>query len=115
MFDSPHGAVCAALLPHVIDVNVSALKQRDPNSQYLKRFDEVAQLITGNQSATSADAVKWIQDLCNHLQVPGLKTYGLTKEGFAAVVEKSSTSSSMLGNPIKLTTEELTNILERSF
>ena len=32
-----HGAVCAALLPHVIRVNVNALQKRDPNSPYLKK------------------------------------------------------------------------------
>ena len=32
-----HGAVCAALLPYVIRVNVKALQERDPTSVYLKK------------------------------------------------------------------------------
>jgi alcohol dehydrogenase class IV len=39
MFErAPHGAVCAALLADTIDVNVKALKERDPNSSYLKKY-----------------------------------------------------------------------------
>jgi alcohol dehydrogenase class IV len=32
--NAAHGAVCAALLPYVIDANVAALKQRNPGSPY---------------------------------------------------------------------------------
>mmetsp|Transcript_22656 Transcript_22656/g.31543 ORF Transcript_22656/g.31543 Transcript_22656/m.31543 type:complete len:399 (-) Transcript_22656:12-1208(-) len=108
---APHGAVCAALLPHVIQVNVEALTQRDPSSQYIARFDEVAQIITGNPAAKSADAVTWIKELCQHLNVAPLSTYGVKHEHLEAIVDKSMNTSSMQGNPIKLTKEELTRIV----
>eukprot|EP01116_Phalansterium_solitarium_P019040 TRINITY_DN5209_c0_g1_i1.p1 TRINITY_DN5209_c0_g1~~TRINITY_DN5209_c0_g1_i1.p1 ORF type:complete len:392 (+),score=137.74 TRINITY_DN5209_c0_g1_i1:620-1795(+) len=110
-----HGAVCAALLPYVIDVNVQALKARQPGSPYLAKFDELAQIITGNKAATSADGVKWIQDLCAALRVPGLSSYGVTAEHVPKIVDASAKSSSMQGNPIVLTTEELTEILTKAF
>ena len=46
MFPAPHGAVCAAVLPHAMEVNVRALRARAPEK--LARYDEVARLITGN-------------------------------------------------------------------
>ena len=33
MFPAPHGAVCAAVLPHAMRINVQALRQRAPESQ----------------------------------------------------------------------------------
>ena len=48
MFDAPHGAVCATLLPHVMEANVHALQERQPDSEALVRYHEVAQILTGN-------------------------------------------------------------------
>jgi len=111
---APHGAVCAALLPHVLHANVKALKERDPSSHYLRRFDEVAQIITGDPTATSTDAVKWIEQTCAIMNIPSLRAYGVKEEEYESVVEKSANASSMQGNPIKLTTEELRHILRVS-
>eukprot|EP01119_Soliformovum_irregulare_P015025 TRINITY_DN4181_c0_g2_i1.p1 TRINITY_DN4181_c0_g2~~TRINITY_DN4181_c0_g2_i1.p1 ORF type:complete len:387 (-),score=113.12 TRINITY_DN4181_c0_g2_i1:73-1233(-) len=109
-----HGAVCAALLPHVIDVNVKALTSRDPESVYLKRYDEVAQILTGNFHARSTDGSEWISKLCFQLEIKSLREYGLTDAHVDDVVQKASGSSSMQGNPIKLTIDELTDVLKRA-
>jgi alcohol dehydrogenase class IV len=45
------------------------------------------------------------------LDVPPLSDFGLTEDGFPTVVEKARKASSMKGNPILLTDEELTGIL----
>ena len=109
--DAPHGAVCARLLPFVITSNVKALLARDPDSPLLAKYDEAARIITGDPFAKSHDAVTWIQQLCDVLNVPPLSTYGLKKEDVPIVVEKASKSSSMKGNSIVLTDDELTSIL----
>lgn len=114
MFPAPHGAVCAVLLPHVMAVNVQALQARQPESETLQRYDEVARILTGHPHAAAGDGVKWVQELVQALQVPGLSTYGLTTSDFPAVIEKSAVASSMQGNPIKLTTEEMADILTRA-
>lgn len=108
---APHGAVCARLLPFVITANVRALTERSPNSPLLAKYTEVAQIITGRPDATSQDAVQFVQQLCSVLNVPPLSTYGLREEDIPAVVEKSAKSSSMKGNSIVLTNDELTAIL----
>ncbi len=51
---------------------------------------------------------------CDALQVPALAQYGMTAADIPVVVEKSAKASSMKGNPLVLTTEELTEILERA-
>ena len=114
MFPAPHGAVCAALLSHVVAINVRALRQRQSASGALQRFDEVARLLTGCNSATADDGVGWLEELCRALAVPSLRKYGVSTRDFPAVVEKASEASSMKGNPIVLTPAELNEILERA-
>lgn len=114
MFDAPHGAVCAALLPHVMQMNVRALRARQPNSDALVRYEEIAQIVTGNPDATPFDAVVWVQELCRDLRVPRLGAYGLTEKDFPRLIDMAQKASSMKGNPIKLTPTELQEILEQA-
>ena len=62
-FPAPHGAICAALLPHVMAANIRALRQRAPDSGALRRYDEVARLLTGNAGATADDGVEWVRQI----------------------------------------------------
>ncbi|HVN71162.1 MAG TPA: iron-containing alcohol dehydrogenase [Desulfomonilia bacterium] len=111
---APHGLICASLLPHVVEMNVLALRKRAPDSLSIERFNEVAKIITGKSSARAEDAIAWISELCSHMKVPHLSFIGIKEEQFPAIVAKAQRASSMKGNPIVLTDEELTQILERA-
>jgi alcohol dehydrogenase class IV len=111
MLSAPHGAVCARLLPFVMETNVRALLGRESGSPVLSRHDEVAQLLTDQTTAQARDGVEWVQDLCAFVKVPSLTEFGLAEREFPAIIEKAQRSSSMKGNPIKLTDEELLAIL----
>ena len=80
----------------------------------MERYDDVATILTGEWDATAEDAVTWVQELCAALKMPGLSTYGVKAADFATIIEKSTKSSSMKGNPIKLTAAELRGILMRA-
>ncbi|MBV8225361.1 MAG: iron-containing alcohol dehydrogenase [Verrucomicrobia bacterium] len=114
MFDAPHGAICAALLPHVMEINIRALQERARDSAVLSRYDTIATLLTGSGKATSEDGIRWVHDLCKDLRIPGLRTYGVSASDVPVVVEQAAKASSMKANPIKLTTEELTEVLEQA-
>ena len=114
MFHAPHGAVCAALLPHVMEVNLRALSSRVPEGPLLDRYRELACILTGEASAAARDGVRWVESLCRALDVPGLAAYGMTRDDVPALVEKAARASSMKGNSITLTTDELTEIAERA-
>jgi alcohol dehydrogenase class IV len=114
MFSAPHGAICARLLPIVMRVNMQALQQRQPESPVLSRFREVARILTGLPEATAEDGATWVKSLCDELDIPGLHHYGLQEAHFESVIEKSARASSMKGNPILLTKEELRLILEQA-
>jgi alcohol dehydrogenase class IV len=111
MFPAPHGAVCAALLPGVMAANVRALQERTPESPALRRYDEVARLLTARPQATAADGVAWTKELCSALQIAPLRTWGLVEADVPGVVEKALQASSMKANPAALTVEELRAVL----
>jgi alcohol dehydrogenase class IV len=114
MFTAPHGAICAALLPHVMEMNLRALRQRQPESEALPRYQEVARVLTGRAEAMAEAGVEWVRELVKDLRIPRLNTYGIKQEHLAELVEKSAKASSMKANPIVLTREELAEILERA-
>jgi alcohol dehydrogenase class IV len=114
MFAAPHGAVCAALLPAVLRANARALAARAPDSPALARLHELGPLLTGRPDATANDAVAFVVALCRALAVPGLARYGLTSAGIPDLVAKARVASSMKGNPIPLTDDELTEIATAS-
>jgi alcohol dehydrogenase class IV len=112
MFPAPHGAVCARLLPLVAERNIQALRARDPRGPGLERYTEVARLLTGRPSASADDTAPWLASLVEELQVPSLRQYGLTPAAIPELVASAQRSSSMKGNPIELTLEELSATLE---
>jgi alcohol dehydrogenase class IV len=114
MFPAPHGAICGRLLPHVMQVNVRALQERLPGSAALRRYAEVAQILSGDAHASADDGVTWVQELCQALHTPPLSDYGITRDDFPALVEKAAVSSSIKGNPVQLTPGELEAILRRA-
>ena len=114
MFPAPHGAACAAVLPHAMEVNVRALRERAPESRALERYGEISRLLTGQPHATADDGARWVAALCRRLEIPPLAAWGVTAADFESLVEKASQASSMKANPIVLTRAELREILTRA-
>jgi alcohol dehydrogenase class IV len=114
MFDAPHGAVCAALLPAGVECNIRALRQRAASGVALARYGGIARLLTGRPEAQPEDAAAWLRDLVDQLAVPPLSAWGVASSHVAELVEKAARASSMKANPILLTPGELASVLEAS-
>jgi alcohol dehydrogenase class IV len=114
MFDAPHGAACAALLPAVLRVNLEALSRRRPESPALPRYREIAAIVTGRPDATAQDAVAWTEALVRALAIPGLSRWGATEADIGPLVAKARAASSMKGNPVELEQDELAEIVRAS-
>ena len=112
MFPAPHGALCARLLPGVMDINLKALRERAPESAALARFTELAQTLTADPLARAEDGIRWLRDLCAAFNIPALATYGVAAGDFAATMARGKKANSMKGNPIELTDDELANMLK---
>jgi alcohol dehydrogenase class IV len=106
-----HGAVCARLLPFVMEVNLRALRKRGPENPALRRYGEVARFLTRNDKATPEDGVKWVKEITEGFKVLDLTAYGLEQEDLPLLIEKASISSSMQGNPVKLRSSEIEEII----
>jgi len=114
LFPAPHGAVCARLLPVATAVNLRALRARAPESPALARYAEAARLLTGHSEASPEDGAAYLQSLVADLGIKPLSAYGLTPADFPQLIENAAVASSMQGNPIKLTPQELRDILEQA-
>jgi len=114
MFHAPHGAICAALLPHVMEANLRALRQREPRHDALRRYEEAARLLTGKAAASADEGVAWVRHLARGLSIPPLGVFGMIRRDVPEVIKKGATAGSMKANPIALTAEEQREILERA-
>jgi alcohol dehydrogenase class IV len=113
-FPAPHGSVCAALLPHVMEANLQAARLRLPASPAASRYARVARLLTGDPTATAEDGVRWVRALVAELDIPGLGAYGVRAEHIPALVQNAASASSMKANPLPLLPAELAEILSRA-
>lgn len=113
-FRAPHGAVCGRLLPFVAAANLAAIRRRAPASPAAARFEELARILTAEADASADQGVAWLRSLCDRLGVGGLSNYGFTLDQSPDLIAKSIRSSSMRGNPIELTPQELEAILEQA-
>jgi len=110
MVPAAHGMICAALLPDVMAANIRALTGRDPGHPSLDRYRETAVLLIGRADAAAEDGVAWLRQLCQRLKVPSLGGIGFAAAQTAEAVSKACQASSMKGNPVMLTEEELAAI-----
>jgi alcohol dehydrogenase class IV len=110
LHSAPHGAVCARLLPVITAVNIAEL-QRDPAAAFIKRYIEIARILTGDPAATAQSGVQWLQATADQLQIPHLGQWGLASEEVPALAGQALKSSSMRGNPVTLSQQALENAI----
>ena len=111
--DAPHGAICASLLPAVIKVNIEALKTREPGNPALSAYRTAAQILSG--TADYEALTSWVTELRTDLGSRSLRELGLDSNQFTTITSRAAKASSMRGNPIALTEQELMQILEESW
>ena len=111
MFPIPHGTVCATLTTATMKTNIEAIKEQNGD---LKKYAELAQILTGNEQAKVEDGILWAENLIIELKIPRLSGLGLTASDFTGLVQKARVASSMKGNPVVLNEQQLFRILEES-
>ena len=114
MLHAPHGALCAKLLPLVMEANIRAMVDLHVGHDALDRYTEIAQILIGDKEASAWDGVQWVADLVNELSIPSLSAYGLNELHLSDAVQKTLNASSYKGNPVPLSERDLREILERA-
>ena len=110
---APHGAICGALLPHVLMANRRAAT--DPGA--IERLDQVARWIGAGFDtpfASMPEATRALADWSHRAGLPALPALGIGPEAQTAAAEAAATSSSMKANPAALTENELRRIMEEA-
>ena len=106
MFSAPHGAVCAALLPHVMAANVRALRGGRARARPSNAPTRSAACCSGGADADADAAVAMAprhrRAACG---VPRLGDLGVRAADLPAIAEQAQRSSSMKGNPVALSVE----------
>jgi alcohol dehydrogenase class IV len=109
-----HGVLCASLLPFVMEANIRALEERgDP--AIVDRYTEIARVLTGDPGAAARDGASWVRGLAVEMRIPGLRESGLSMSDCSRVIPLAQGASSMQGNPLKLTDDELLAIVEAAY
>ncbi len=114
MFHVPHGVICGRLLPAVMEVNFKHAMTHPNHETLLQKFHEIASLLCGQASATPQQAIQWIEESVNLFGIPRLKELGINRHDFHSILEKAGQANSMKANPILLSAEEMTEILEKA-
>jgi alcohol dehydrogenase class IV len=115
----PHGAVCAALLPHVMEANILALQAQSPDHPWLARYARIGRTLTGKSDlplTVAMDAgVCFTADLVERLRIPRLSQFGLHRDQIPELVALAQKASSMRYNPVELPEAPLREILDKAF
>jgi len=114
MLNAPHGAICAKLLPLVMEVNINALETRHAGHVAIGKYIEIAQIVTGDKNASIQDGVEWVSALVRELNIPPLSAHGMNETHISEAVQKTLSASSFKGNPVPLNEGELRDILEKA-
>jgi alcohol dehydrogenase class IV len=105
-FAAPHGAICGALLPHVMAVNLQAAEAAGRAEPLRERYAEVARLLTGAPGCGADVAVAWVRRLVAELGIPPLGAYGIAEGDLPEIAAAALKTSSMKANPVALTAEQ---------
>jgi alcohol dehydrogenase class IV len=106
MTGGSHGAICGTLLGPVLAMNrqLTGGAPRD-------RVDEVCSLIAQVLGGSADNAPQRLADWARAMGLPGLAAQGLSPADHAAVAEAAQSASSMRGNPVVPSVNDLRAVL----
>ena len=104
---APHGAICGALLAPILRLNRAVA-----TGGTAQRLDQVFAHIAATFGGTADKAPETLATWAKASGLPGLTAQGLPPALHAQVAEAALTSSSMKGNPVTLTTQDLIQALQ---
>ncbi|OCX64616.1 alcohol dehydrogenase [Thioclava sp. SK-1] len=103
-----HGAICGALLPHILRLN----QQKGANTA---RCDQIAAWIAAEFAPQAADmntACDALADWAWDAGLPGLDTQGISAQAMQQAAAAAAQSSSMKANPVPLTQADLMSAMQ---
>jgi alcohol dehydrogenase len=112
----PHGVVCGTLVATCTEVNITALREREPDNSALDKYAEAAAILCNrtfpDRETAWAALIELLAGWTEQLDLPRLGAYGVEAGGLDHVVEHSR-GSSMKTNPLVLTDAEIRSCLQQ--
>ncbi len=113
-FPIPHGVVCGTLLAEATAINITAMRQREPDNPALKRYATMSEWLNNKTFSDQHEAyeqlITRLRDWVERLELPPLSTYAITAADFGRIIN-SARGSSMKTNPVVLSDDEIRQIL----
>jgi alcohol dehydrogenase len=114
-FPIPHGVACGTLVATATDVNIAALQERLPDSPALPKYAEIGRRFAMQKGMSGDEAraflVATLRQWEHQLDLPRLSACRIASADFPRIVSNSR-GSSMKTNPVVLSDEEITRILQ---
>ncbi len=114
-FPIPHGVVCGTLVGAATRINLTALRERDPDHPSWGKYARAGEILHGHHYPSIEEAhaalLALLDDWTERLTLPRLNAYGIQESDFARVVAHSR-GSSMKTNPLVLSDAEIMQILK---
>jgi alcohol dehydrogenase class IV len=111
MFDIPHGLICGSLMASANEINVRELRKESTNPVALKKYALLGELFLDENGKTDsyyADGfIQYLNKMTNGLHLVGFQKYGIEEKD----VELICRNTEIKNNPVKLTEEDLSEIL----
>ncbi|MEP2506978.1 MAG: iron-containing alcohol dehydrogenase [Paracoccaceae bacterium] len=105
---APHGAICGALLPHVMTINERHMTDAGIQS----RVSEIRSWIADTFGGHPEDAFDRLARWSRKAGLPGLDALKITANHRAAAATAAAASSSMKANPVPLPSDALAEAME---
>ena len=114
-FDIPHGIICGTLMAVSNEITVRKLIHGEGESSFLHKYARLGEMLMGESGKSDNFYISWFIDYLHHLsyelKLPGLKKAGMTEDSFEEICALTENKN----NPVKLTKEEMIEILSRRF
>jgi alcohol dehydrogenase len=115
-FPIPHGVVCGTLVAVATQVNIAALRAREPDNPALHKYAEAGVLLNArrypDEAAAQDGLVELLTDWTARLALPRLRDFGMQQSDLDRVVANCR-GGSMQTNPLELTDRELLSLLQQ--
>ena len=113
LYNIPHGVVCGTLMSAANELNVRELRKRGGDEAALVKYADIGRIFadaTGKNDSYYVDFfLDYLNALTYRLDLPKLSTYGLGEDDLPVI----SGQSDVKNNPVRLSAEQLGEILTR--
>lgn len=110
-FEIPHGVICSSLMASVNSLTVKKLREQNSSSLFLNKYSTIGKMFTTNSGRSNEYYINvllnTIDEFTSGMKIPRLSEGGVSSADFKRIVAATDNKN----NPVKLSQEEMTEVL----